>query len=465
MTGELFIPESRLLWRRLMLHTWLLRLQYGIVVWGFAVGVITLSIRFASKGVPLWLWASSLTALLATPVVAWLMVSRSRPQPVKLLALLDDVNSSGGILCAAADGVRSDQWSRPAQLSLPEFNFPRKRPAEAAIAAVLFAAGSFLIPIPDDVGFGPKRLAADKTVEELKEAIERLERDSAIPDDEAERLKDQLDELSTTAAGDDPVKTWETLDYLKDSLDKKAVEASVEATAFLEKLSQVESALEGIGAPAAKDAAYDSRKEMSEAMKTLQSLLNEDGKCGESAAGRLWDKESGLSGELRKMAEQSKLSPEQLERLREALKNAKLKAGKCLAGAKALSPEEFEKFLEALKRGSCQNGSCKSDTRRSVCFGVPCGGLGKGGPGAELRFAGDTKPDDSKLKPEMLPESKFEDLDNAKVIGYSWGEATESDGTAARPGTLAGATKGGAHAKAQSVLPRHRRVVDEYFKR
>jgi len=478
----------------------------GLTGWAVAWGTASLALRacrWASPTQLLWGLAGILPCLIAAVRIA----SRSVPPDPQIAAALDRNNAAGGLMMA---GLETDigQWrSRvPAGADL-QCRWQGRNWWLALAAAATFAVAMLLLPDRMLATPTPHVLDVNREVERLTTQIETLERERIIPPDQAETLQEKLDRLRSEASGEDPVKTWESLDHVEKVVLNTAAEAAEELAAQKDKLTSAQVLAEALATKASKGQADD--KTLTKAMKSLAEMTRRAG--AENQAVRDQMKES-----LSKACRDGQLSQEQLDELSDALKEGS-PDGQSGRGCE-LSTEQLDELSKALgQAGEEMSRTLDELAEAGMIEGMPQegppsqgaegqgaegqGGEGQGGlmdfiegnqgggsieelveawrrtgPGrgavdrgrgdAAMTWSKGTDADGAKFKPQALSPAAVAALKESKLTGVSLGRPTEAtkrsdDGS----GALSGAAAGGGSAHTHVILPRHRGTVRRYFDR
>ena len=179
---------------------------------------------------------------------------------------------------------------------------------------------------------------------------------------------------------------------------------------------------------------------------------------------------------LEALKEGGTLTPEQLEKLKELLKDAKgelsRKLGR-LCKAELIDAERLEKCGKA---GECDCEGLAAYLKEKGGSGELCaamcltkeggrGGLTRGPGAAAMLWKDPTTEDGFTFKQEALPPARLQALKDSKITGLSTGAPQKGDQGGAAQSALAGSTGDGGSASTQVVLPRHRGAVERYFDR
>lgn len=485
----LHIQAARRLGRRLEQQiATLYALRVG-TLWAFAAGA----------GVGGWrLWrgelpgsAATLAALgvlLAGLCVAAFLARRRRPPPGRLVALLDCLTSAGGLPSAAAQGVAMNAWPVPAPDTLPHVRCDWAPDGRRLAAGLLFLAGCLFMPVPAEAVIGRQRLHVNRATDEIRNRLERLADEDLASAQELAKWKEELDRIAKDASGQDPVKSWEALDYVKDAVDGKTSEAVRNAQDWNQAMQQAADALQVM-----QELAENKGMTPGEQAKALAALA-ENLRSAQAQTGTPMPPEMAeaiknlLAGQ-----EAANLTPEQMQKLMQALAKAQSGLKQNLDNVtkmRVLSPEELQRLLDNLEAGgsckgnpkemavallnlaACQSGNGQSgvsaESLMAACEnGMPGSGAPTRGRGdAALTWTGNTAADGAKFKPQALPAGSVLDLEHTRVEGVSLGAAQEkTGGVTTGTGQLAGVGGGATQARTQTVLPRHRQAVEAYFER
>ena len=421
------------------------------------------------------------TSLSGTVLLVSLLIAAKRlPSPKKVIVLLDRLNQCGGMLLSSAE-LNEAGWQSNIDLKeLPSLKLRSSKMMIIFAATLLFSIASYLAPPAVTAAVTSTHMDIKNQTGTLAEQLQVMEEEKIITQKEAMNLREQISKLEKNAAGEDPVKTWEALDHIKDSLSFKAEEFADKAARNAKALELSQKALEALkqARQRAGTAEYgQAQKEMAELMRKLA------GKCPELS--------SKLSKELKDMLSEGKLSEKamkkllnsqqltqkQLERLIKKLKECGLckksgcksgcKSGKC-GEAMVITRENFEELMKMLDEASKNNSSgCKAKTcMMLLCAGnLPGkGGINRGRGDAPMTWSDrelDSK--DAKFKAVTLPGNAVQNMKKSKLVGVSYGEAKVNPDGKISTGHLAGVKVKGTRTNRYVLMPRHRTMVKKYF--
>ena len=428
-------------------------------VWALAWGTVVIILRGAIgiSRLPLLVGIVGLILAIGCAIV---LALRQIPSRTALRAALDKHSGAGGLMMAA-ETIELGNWRKQMPSVRPPRLHWRGRISWGRFAgAVLFVCISFLIPQRFVEISKAQPLDIREEVEQLAAEIDVLKEEEIIELAEAETLEEKLAQLQAEASGEDPVKTWETLDHLADILSQEAADAAQDALSETEHLTEAETLSEG--------------------------LINEG---SEMNAGLLADSMAALSGLVQDAAQENALLAAQLPDLKgdaDSLTLEQLKEiSKALRFVKGDVHDQLVKLhevnlidLETLK--ACEKlGQCNSDGLAAflaenadsmsivACIGEWSRGGIKRGPGhAPMTWSDGTTEEGAKFKAEALPLSNIASLEYSELVGLSVAApSVETYSLSTESGGLSAATAGGGSSFNQTVLPRHKGAVKRYFER
>jgi len=468
----------------------------GLTVWAAAWGAASLALRtcgWASPTELLWGLVGILPCLIVAARTAW----RSVPTDRRITAALDLSSAAGGLMMA---GLETDigQWgSTVPQRADLQCRWQGRNWWLAMALATTFATAMLLLPQRILATPKPHVLDVNREVERLAAQIGTLERERIIPPDQAETLQDKLDRLRGAASGEDPVKTWESLDHVEKVVKNTAADAAEELAAQKDKLTSAEVLAEAL-AKASKDQADP--KTLAEAMKSLAEMARRAGAENQAVQDKIKEslakacKDGQLSQEqLKELTDaldegtsdgqdgrECELTQEQLEELSEALGEAGGEMARTLeelaeAGLIEGMPEEMPPGEGGEGQGELVDFLEENQGEGSIAELVEAwrntkkpgrGGVTRGRGDAAMTWSKGIDAKGAKFKPKALSPAAVAALKDGKLTGVSLGrpgEATKrsDDGS----GALSGAAAGGGSAHTHVILPRHRGTVRRYFDR
>jgi len=429
-------------------------------VWGLIWGTCVIVLR-ATIGMPPLTLLTGVIGLIVAIGYAVVLAVRQIPKRTALRASLDKHSGAGGLMMAA-ETVELGSWRRQMPSIRPPRLHWRSGGAWARFAgAALFVCISFLIPQRFVETSKAQPLDIREEVKQLADGIDVLKEEEIIEFAEAETLEEKLDQLQAEASGEDPVKTWESLDHLADTLSQESANAAQEALSETERLTEAETLSEGlINEGSEMDAGL-----LAESMAALSGLVQEAAQENALLAAQLPD----LKGDT------SALTLEQLKEISVALRLTKsdiydqlmklhavnlidLETLKACEQLGQYSSDGLAAFLaenaENMSIAQCISGWCRS------------GGINRGRGDAPMTWSDGTTEEGAKFKAEALPLSDIASLEDSELVGLSIAApSVETSSPPPKSGRLGGATAGGGSSFNQTVLPRHKGAVKRYFER
>ena len=438
---------------------------WSAAVWFFLLGVTVLAVRMLTHW-PTHYLVAAVALVLPLALVIAVRQWQQRPAEEKLRSLVDKHNEAGGLVVAEGTTDMKEWEGDLPNLDIPEFRWRSRRPMTVFACSAIFLAITFLIP-QKHLGVGTsKNLEVGQLIGEISEEIEVLEEEEILDEDKATDLQEQLDRLERDASAEDPAKTWEALDHLKEANSQLAKQAAEEALKKIEALKQSETLAGALGMMPEPNEAIESR-----GMQDLAAML-EQAELEEGLLGKEMPKD------LLKEAKAGKLNPEDLKKLMEAIKNNKASLKECvgkLCDLKLIDPSKLGQCNKAgqcpnpaaLAKFLCEGGNCNSTNNLAALVKSYCrGGISRGRGDAPITWKDPSSFDGTKMKDQILPMGQMAGLKDAQFVGISRSapEVT-GDKESAGSGALKTAKAGGGSAQMHQVLPRHKGAVKRFFKR
>ena len=427
-------------------------------VWGLVWGTVVIILRAAIGMPPLTLLTGGIGLIFAIGC-AVVLALRQIPSRTALRASLDKHSGAGGLVMAA-ETVELGNWRK----QMPSIRLPRLRwrggVSWARFAgAVLFVSISLLIPQRFVEISKAQPLDIREEVKQLADGIDVLKEEEIIELAEAEMLEEKLAQLQAEASGEDPVKTWESLDHLADTLSQESADAAQDALSETERLTEAETLSEGlINEGSEMDAGL-----LADSMTALSGLVQDAAQENALLAAQLSDLKSDADS----------LTLEQLKEISKALRFVKGDIYDQLMELHAVNLIDSETLKACEKLGQCDSDGLaaflaeNADSKSVVeCIGGWCRGIGRGPGHVPMTWSDGTTEEDAKFKAEALPLSDIASLEDSEIVGLSVGTpSVETSSLPPQSGGLSGATAGGGSSFNQTVLPRHKGAVKRYFER
>ena len=427
-------------------------------VWGLIWGTVVIVLR-ATIGMPhLPLVAGGVGLILAIGC-AIVLALRQIPTRTALRASLDKHSGAGGLVMAA-ETVELGNWRKQMPLIKP----PRLRWHGGAYwtrfgGAVLFVCISLLIPQRFVEISKAQPLDIREEVKQLADGIDVLKEEEIIELTQADMLEDKLDQLQAKASGEDPVKTWESLDHLADTLSQEAADAAQDALGETERLTEAETLSEGL----INEGSEMDAELLAKSMAALSGLVQEAAQENVLFATQLPDLKDNANS----------LTLEQLKEISAALRFTKNDIYDRLVKLREVNLIDLETLKVCEKLGQCDSTGLaaflaeNADSKSVVeCIGGWCRGIGRGPGHAPMTWSDGTTEEGTKFQTEVLPLSDIASLEDSEIVGLSVGApSVETSNLPPQSGGLSGATTGGGSSFTQTVLPRHKGAVKRYFER
>ena len=412
---------------------------------------------------------------------------RTLPSRKQITSLIDSHEQCGGLLMA--QGIAGSKVWQPQEPSLPlKISWSNPPALITLLATLLFLMLSIYLPMPKTMQ-EPGSLQLGQALNKIEEQIDTLDSLDMLEEERAEIFRKELDSLEQSKNAENPATTWEALDQLTESITSKANE---EIEDLQNKLTQQSAMNEVVDAVVEKWNESDSGSDQAAmAAAELADLINSDALTPELSR-FMQQSLQGLSSsnslsstsltkeDLQKLSEAlNSLSAEEMAKLQELFAQGLMNSSQMQScqNARMLSAEEIREMLKK----QCQGSSCKSGcTNLSACVAASMlcqgscpgssgkpghGGISRGPGHAPLEFSGNTEEDDFLFKLQALPKGSPQFKQN-KLIGLSAAapqvntDKSQSSGSAIQSQNTEGAA-----AISSTLLPQHRRVVQNYFSR
>jgi hypothetical protein len=430
------------------------------------------ALLWAETGVaPVWAAATGcvLARLLLRDAAAWVLpvpllaagawwVLRARPRLVSLThaaVLADRSAGAGGLLLTRLERpvgeweLSVNQLARAVQVP----PVPWKRPAGALLAALVFLAVGFLLPLPTPKG-RPANAAAAARVAAVQAKAEALAREEPLGtpvDEELRRLAEEVAEGRFDAAD------WEATDSLEKSLEARAAQAAAELASASEAARELE---ESLDAAAGAEAAAREREALERALMALgHDTATQSGQQGEDGTSASGNGSAGAgagdggTGSASGSRDEVANLRETLERRQRELEQ-RFGQGNGRNGSRSGQGQgEGQGEGEGQGRGHASRGAGKGKGS----------GVGRGGESQPLVFGEKAEMDPERLAFKPLPQGQggeaqglwgLRSAEPQKQQGGAGGN--RGQGTSAQGDAEAGHVSG-------PLLPRNRDLVKRYF--
>ena len=491
--------EKEVLWfsRKVFFFLFIKYLFIQSTLWFFCWGAVVLLTR-STWGIDSGLLLYGAYGLVPITAIAGLLARRGVPPAQAVLAMIDRQSHAGGLIMAQGE-VRSDDWQTQSQLNQsPGLRWRGNKWTGLLLSSLAFLWISFLVPQKFIERTYAQRLEVGRQIEQIQSQMEVLEQEQALSREQATSLKEQLEQVESQAQGNDPVKTWESLDSMQEKLRQVAQQQQQNALSQIQQLARTQTlnqalrdSLQQLDQPLKDQAMKALSSMLAEAMKDSTALVERlDPELIQTMAEFLKENRLALDDlnpqvlQMLKDLPALQLSPEQLQKLAENLQVVK---GQNLESLKKLAESGL---LDKTSLKQCQSaGNCNPEALREFlqrfgqdgqgpaipaivqaagqCTGdSPGWGINRGRGDAELTWKLPSNEERTAFTEQTLPQASLENIKNSTVQGVR-SSAPEIDLEAAsdRKSVLDGAAAGGGSADAVTIHPRHRRTVGNYFDR
>ncbi|MGE0086896.1 MAG: hypothetical protein AB7S75_21020 [Desulfococcaceae bacterium] len=454
----------RLFQQKLLICLTLRRFVFFATVYLFLWGTFTLILR-ASLGIPLHqiLWAG--LGLIPVFITAFFMEKHRLPGHSAVSALLDQYNQMNGLLMAADETDASLWMGQNSQIRSPSVFWHGKREwSLLAMALVFLYAAAFTPRYIKSLQPGSS-LDIGETADKLAAGIDILEEENILEKSEAQKIKEELEKLSSTAEGKDPAKTWESLDHLEENLRAEAQKAAQDMSDNLSSFARMESLAEALSGESGLKP--DVRSEI---MKQMGRELSEMLSSGENAGGD--SAAQVLSTDMLEALGKGELSNAEMEKLKTGMQEMKEQiSGKLERMEKAglaqsmpgKSPSEGQadtSELAAFLKENAENLSAED----VMNFMPGKGGTDRGRADAVMTWKEMSPEATAGFKEETIPLSEVSAAQENLLMGISQGKPEpNADAVPVSPGMLSDTPAGAGSAIIRRTLPRHKEAVRRYF--
>ncbi len=383
---------------------------------------------------------------------------RAMPTHSKIMSCFDSRNNGGGLL-VAMDEVDLGNWKDSITIpEVPSFKFDYGKKLIIFMLAVIFMLSGLLFPTLYKPATATHKMDISGETEQMKQQIEVLKVEAVITEEQRESLVQQLEKMERNATGEDPVKTWEALDHLRQSVMKTADMAAEQALKQMDNLAMVEKAAETLE----KSKGSASPADLSQAAKGMKKMLQalEKGCPGLSEMLKKCNGGKELSAsDMKKLAACCNMSQKQLKEMMNRLRKSGM-LGKKRHGKRGISSQELQEFLDK-NCPECKSGKCL----RKICTRRGKPGVGRGRGDAPMIWEKRDLSYNGRFKEIALPPPDAEALSSSTLLGTT-NSAPEADPSGkVSNGHLSGVKVQQADNHSFTIQPRHRKSVGNYFNR
>ena len=330
-------------------------------------------------------------------------------------------------------------------------------------AALLFVCVSFLIPQRFVKMHETRPLDIREEADKLAEGIDVLKEEEIIELEQAETLEEKLAQLQADASGEDPVKTWEALDHLANTLSQESTDTAQGALSETERLTEAETLSEGL----IHEASEMNTALLTESMATLAGLIQKAAQENELLA-------EHLANLAKNASDIASFTPEQLREISAVLRFAKQNIMDRLARLRDVKLIDMKTLKACEGIGQCNSAGLAAflnensgNSSVSALVASWCrGGVTSGRGDAPMTWSDGTTEEGAEFQAETLPLSDIAALKDSEMTAISMAApSVEPSSLSSHVGGLSGAAAGGGSSFTQTVLPRHRGAVKRYFER
>lgn len=448
----------------------LLFLRLGLMLlagWCFVWGLAVLALR-VGMDMPRGPLAWGATGMVLMMVIAFVIAWKRRPDLDAVKALLDSHSQAGGLYMA---GAHTAGWGdRLPRVTLPVVKLRNLQPWILCLAGLLFVGTAFATPRWVTAPAQKRQMDIAADVAQINQQLETLEEEKLLePEAKAEAAR-KLEQISQSADGRDPVKTWEALDHLQSQVEETASQAVEKALAQTQQMTQAQMLAQALEAQ--PDAL--SPQQLARAMQSLQELT-------QAAAAQNQELAATLEAmDLSQALQAGELSPEQLQKLSQAMKLSKEQLKEMLQNMKKVNLASMEDLGKCESMGGSQAGMSSQDIARMLSQNMNdmtpqeiinllmtgAGGINRGPGDAPMTWNDNpSSSENTAFKDQVLPPAELAAIKDAQRVGLSATAPEATEGQANSQGGVLNASAATGSAANQTVLPRHRDAVKKYFQR
>jgi len=327
--------------RRINFGWWIERMSAPLIVASLVLGCASLIARREFPHIPPWqMLAASVAVLVILGGICWAIAARKFETPEKALVRIEAEMELKNALSAALAGIAP--WPAPTVNPRSGLQWQWPRLLVPPLGALTVLAASLLIPVTaasSRISSLPEQPQAWK---KLETELDQLTKEEVVDEKYLEEIRKRLDELKSQEE-----EQWFSHSSLEatDSLKKSH---SAEAQRMERDLDRAEKALNQLEKSAGTASEAEKNRMMEEFEQALQGLQNGAMKPNP----KLLEQMQGLDPQ-----NLSKLSPEQIQQLKENLKKHQqaMKEG----GAGEGEDWSDELLADQNGEGECQEGDCK----------------------------------------------------------------------------------------------------------
>jgi hypothetical protein len=444
--------QSSALSRRINFGWFLQVLSAPLLIVSALGAVATLILRREFSEIPLWMIGISLGAcLVITAVVALVLAARRFEKPKQALVRIEAGAGLHSALSAANAGV--SPWPEPPETLTDCLKWHLPKTLAPPLAAVALLAVGLLVPISARQPAPPAPSSQPQAWSQIDSQLEQLAEDAMVDEEYIEEVEKRLEELRAQEEEE-----WfshaslEATDSLEESHNSNMEKLDRE-------LSEAGNALEALAENADKLNAQQKQKLAEQFEQALEGLQNGAMKPNPELLDQLSKLDPNDLG---------KLTPEQMQQLKEGMEKLKESLGKCedCKGGQGQGEGDWEDQLLGDGEGEGEgqgNGSGQGEGEGEDGEGNGSGGVNRG-PGHDPNVLRGGK---DPLGVGELTGLDAEDLSRAipgDLLQLKDGKHTVDDSASkAAAGGAAAEGKGGDRVWRDSLAPDEQRALKKYF--
>lgn len=322
--------------RKINLAWWVETLSVPLVTVGLIGACVLLLVRRELPQSQPWvLWTSALGAVGVLGAIAWLVARRRFEKPAQSMVRIEASMRLRNALSAASAGVAP--WPEMPPKVDAGVDWAWQRVLVPPVAAIAFLAAGLLIPVSARTAANGDHLDQPQAWKNLETDLERLDEDEVIDETYIEEMRKKLEELKAQEEEE-----WFSHSSLEatDTL-KKEHSASVEK--LERELTRAEKALGNLEKNAGGMPAAEKERLLNQFDQALQGLQNGALKPNSKLLEQLKQLDPNALG---------KISPEQMQQLKENMKKACQACKDCQGGGQG------DEWMDELLDGE---GKCEGD--------------------------------------------------------------------------------------------------------
>ncbi|MBF0547802.1 MAG: hypothetical protein HQM08_25415 [Candidatus Riflebacteria bacterium] len=409
---------------------------------------------------------------------AFIYSKKCLPKDGEILEFLDRYTSSGGMVISYETPGFHEWGKKLGDLKFPEpsLKFGIKKSLILTLS-VCFGLISGFFPISGVIDFNRNRIEIGNELKGLKEKVSTFQEAEVIQASEAQKLLERVEELGKNSIESDSSSVLEAFDHLEQSVAKAGKEGAQK------KLSELKRSLEAQAVLDSKLQNAESENfKLPEGFPGLEKMLErasgtiEPGIPGTSVSGLSKNDLASLSERLDQETERAlkkmlKLSQkyyfdsETIEKLKSLKsKQIDLKGKKIIPASGSFTLCDKEAGKEGKEASEAMLFSNPTHEGNSDKPGS--GGIDRGRGDAQLHLGTPSSDEGKKFKDQPLPPVADQSLDKSNFIGFAMSAPEKNkEKVVSLSSNLNTSGKGDWLALTRSILPKHRRVIKEYFKR